>query len=58
MKYNEERGKLVVDPHLRDNDVPAGKRLSRILLSIANSVMECVKMKADWQSILTKRCPY
>ena len=49
-KYNEERGKLVMDPQLRDHDVPADERLTRILLSIANSVMECVKMEADWPS--------
>ena len=47
-RYDVERGKLVMDPQLRDEDKPADERLAIILLSIANSVMECVKMEADW----------
>ena len=49
-RYDVERGKLVMDPQLRDEDKPADERLAIILLSIANSVMECVKMEADWPS--------
>lgn len=48
--YSEESGKVVVDPQLMDHDLPADERLAKILLSIANSVMECVKMEADWPS--------
>ena len=49
-KYDVQRGKVVVDPQLRDEDKPPDERLAIILLSIANSVMECVKMDADWPS--------
>ena len=49
-KYDVQRGKVVVDPQLGDEDKPPDERLAIILLSIANSVMECVKMEADWPS--------
>ena len=49
-KYNEERKKVEIDPQLKDEDSPADERLAKILLSIANSIMECVKMEADWPS--------
>ena len=49
-KYDRERGRVVVDPELRDHGVPADERLAKLLLNIANDVMECVQMEADWPS--------
>ena len=45
-----EGGKVVADPQLRDEEKPADERLAILLVSVANSVMECVKMEADWPS--------
>ena len=47
-KYDVERGKVVTDPQLRDEEKPADERLAILLVSVANSVMECVEMEADW----------
>ena len=49
-RYDVEGGKVVVDPLLLDHDRPADERLAKILLSVANSVMDCVQMEADWPS--------
>ena len=49
-KYSEEEGKIVTDPLLEDHDVPHDERLAKMLLNIANSVMDCIEMEADWPS--------
>ena len=50
MRYDTEQNKLVMDPEMRDHNTPADERLAKILLAVANSVMECVEMEGDWPS--------
>ena len=38
----------MIDPLHNQQDAPPDERLARILLDIANSVMECVVMEGDW----------
>ena len=49
-RYDTEQERLILDTLQDEQDVPADKRLARILLDIANSVMECVVMEGDWPS--------
>ena len=49
-KYVVEQNKLVVDPELRDHNTPADERVAKVLLAIANSVMDCIEMEGDWPS--------
>ena len=42
--------KVVVDPQKKDEHIPEDERLATILLQIANSIMPCVIMEADWPS--------
>ena len=49
-RYDVEQNKLVLDPQLRDQNTPTDERLAKVLLDIANSVMECVQMEGDWPS--------
>ena len=50
--YSEDRGKIVIDPQQQqqDHQKHGDERLAKILKDIANSVMPCVVMKADWPS--------
>ena len=48
--YDPDRQKVIVDPQVNDNNVPQDERLARILLCIANSIMPCIVMEADWPS--------
>ena len=49
-KYDAEKQRVVMDPQQDDQHIPADERLAKILLDIANSVMRCVIMEADWPS--------
>ena len=46
--YSAEQRKVVQDPNADDRGVPDDERMARILVSIANSIMPCVVMEADW----------
>ena len=50
--YDIVQQKVIVDEdqQKQDEDTPEDERLSKVLLSIANSVMECIKMEADMPS--------
>ena len=41
-------GKVVVDHGQQDDESEPDERLARVLVDIANSVMRCVQMEADW----------
>ena len=49
-EYNEVTGKVEVNVDKEDADTPRDERLAKILLTIADSVMPCIKMEADWPS--------
>ena len=49
-KYDLDRQKVVVGPQQQDHHIPPDERLAKILVSIANSIMGCVVMEADWTS--------
>ena len=49
-KYNEETETVVIDPDIDDSTVYKDAILARVLREIANSVMSCIKMEADWPS--------
>ena len=48
--YDDRENKIIIDPQKDDKDVPDDERLAKLLLEIANSIMECVKMEGDWPS--------
>lgn len=48
--YDAREGKIIMDPQKDEQDVPGDERLAKILLSIANSIMECIVMEGDWPS--------
>ena len=60
-RYDENRGKIIVDlqQQLQAQQIkPDDERLAEILKQIANSIMPCVIMKADWPSKnLDKKMP-
>ena len=48
-KYDKSSRKVVVDPEQQETDTSQpDERLARVLLEIANSIMKCVQMEADW----------
>ena len=51
-RYNKDSRKIVIDPEKCDQDrnTPPDERLAMLLLDIANSIMGCVVMEADWPS--------
>ena len=49
-KYDPERKKVVIDERLKELPETDDERLARILLDIANDVIPCIKMEADWPS--------
>ena len=48
--YVAEENKIIIDPQRDDRNLPDDERLAKLLLEIANSIMECVKMEGDWPS--------
>ena len=49
-EYDKERGRTVMNPNRQDVDKPKDERLANVLLEIANSIMPCIQMEADWPS--------
>ena len=49
-KYSAEQQRIIQDPNIDDQGVPDDERMAKILVSIANSIMPCVVMEADWPS--------
>ena len=49
-KYDPGVGKIVTRYEEGDESIPSDERLARVLLDIANSIMPCVQMEADWPS--------
>ena len=51
-RYDVDKQKIVIDPQQQDQDqhIPADERLARILVNVANNVMPCITMEADWPS--------
>ena len=48
--YDAKREQMMIDPKLEDKDIPADERLAGVLKDIANSIMRCITMEADWPS--------
>ena len=55
-KYDKATEKIVIDPELQDEEQPPDERLAKLLLDIANSVMKCIQMEADWPSKNPDKC--
>ena len=49
-RYDPALRKIVVDEDHTDENSQPDERLARVLLDVANDIMECVKMEADWPS--------
>ena len=51
-RYDSEKEKVIVNPQQMDCDsnIEPDEWLSKILLDIANSIMECIEMEGDWPS--------
>ena len=47
-RYDKERKKVVVDGETGREDEEGDKRLARILVDIANDILPCIQMEADW----------
>ena len=57
-KYDKERKKIIIDPDQQEDNSQPDERLARVLLGIANDIMTCVQMEADWPTKNTdKRLP-
>ena len=49
-KYDRREGKLIESLEQLEDNTPDDERMAKILLDIANNVMECIKMEADMPS--------
>ena len=49
-RYDEERKKVVMEDGQTDGTQGDDERLASILKDIANSIMPCIQMEADWPS--------
>ena len=49
-KYDKECNRITVSTEQQNSDMEPDERLARVLLDIANSIMKCVQMEADWPS--------
>ena len=47
-RYDKERRKVVIEEGTDYRDEEGDERLARILVDIANDIMPCIKMEADW----------
>ena len=48
--YDKETKKVIIDEQLRELQEKDDERVARLLLDIANDVLPCIKMEADWPS--------
>ena len=49
-RYDRESRKIVIDENGAREDEQKDERLARVLSEIANDIMPCIKMEADWPS--------
>ena len=49
-RYDRERKRIVIDESGTKEDEERDERLARVLIEIANDIMPCIKMEADWPS--------
>ena len=49
-KYDTEKKKVIIDEQLKELPETDDERLARVLLDIANDVLPCIQMEADWPS--------
>ena len=49
-KYDKETKKIIIDEQLKGLQEKDDERVARVLLDIANDVLPCIKMEADWPS--------
>ena len=49
-RYDKDTEKIVIDPVQPDDDTQPDERLAKVLVDIANSIMKCIQMEADWPS--------
>ena len=54
-KYDVQKEEMVIDEDLRDIEEEEDARIARVLLDIANTVMPCITMEADWPSKNSKK---
>ena len=54
-KYDVEKGVVVVDKDQMNEEEEDDARIARVLVEIANSVMPCIKMEADWPTKTEKK---
>ena len=47
-RYDKETKKIVIDQEEGEPEREPDERLAKVLLDIANDVMECIQMEADW----------
>ena len=49
-RYDAKREQMMIDPKLKDKDIPADERFAGVLKDLANSIMRFITMEADWPS--------
>ena len=49
-KYDRATERIVVDQNIAEENTEPDERMARVLVDIANSIVECIKMEADWPS--------
>ena len=48
--YNKDTKKITIDEDIKEIEENDDERLARVLIEIANDVMPCITMEADWPS--------
>ena len=48
--YDKKTKKIMIDEQQKELQEKDDERVARILLDIANDVVPCIKMEADWPS--------
>ena len=59
-KYDKDSRKIIIDhiQYEQDQETPPDERTAKVLIDIANDIMNCVVMEADWPSKnMDKRLP-
>ena len=49
-RYDREGKRIVIDEKGEREDKERDERLARVLVEIANDIMPCIRMEADWPS--------
>ena len=49
-KYDTDSKKIRIEQEIKETEEEDDERLARVLLDVANDVLPCIKMEADWPS--------